>query len=431
MLSVVGVGSLDELFQDIPDDLRLKGLLDLPQSLDEHALYKYLADMSAKNLDSSKLTCFLGAGSYDHFIPASVGTVLSRGEFLTSYTPYQPELSQGYLQTIYEFQSMIAEIMGMDVANASLYDAGSGLAEAALLAHGANGKKRVLVSAGVHPNYRQIIKTFTWSAGLSYDELPLSSGATAEAELGEDACCVIAQHPNFLGVLENVEGLVERTHRSGALSVFCSDPIALGVLRPPGQYGADIMVGEGQPLGSPMGFGGPLLGLFAVTNELVRRIPGRVVGLTKDMDGNRGFVMTLRTREQDIRRERATSNICTNQALIALAATVYMTAVGKNGFRQVAETCVQKAHYAAERLTSIPGVSLKFPDRRFGFEFVLSLPKNAAQVRDRLIGQGVLAGLPLGDYFPEMDNALLTCVTEVRTKSEIDRFVELMAEALR
>jgi glycine dehydrogenase subunit 1 len=430
MLAAIGATDLDDLFQDVPDELRLKQPLGIPESLDEHALMKYMGGLAAESKPSSHLTCFLGAGCYDHFIPATVGTVISRGEFLTSYTPYQPELSQGYLQTIYEFQSMICELTGMDVTNASLYDGATALAEGALLAVGETGRNRILASEAIHPHYRQVVKTMAWSADCEYEEIPAEGGATHIAGIGDDVACVLLQYPNFFGVIEDARGAVSAAHDAGALAVCCSDPIALGVLNPPGAFGADVVVGEGQPLGSAMGFGGPLLGLFSVKREHVRRLPGRVVGVTQDSEGRRGFVMTLRTREQDIRREKATSNICTNQALVALAATVYMTALGKRGFRQVAEDCVRNAHYAAERLTAVPGVCLKFPNKPFAFEFVLELPRPAAEVRDALVEKGILAGLPLGDYYPGTENCLLTCVTEVRTKDEIDGFAEALKEVL-
>ncbi|MEP0767574.1 MAG: aminomethyl-transferring glycine dehydrogenase subunit GcvPA [Fimbriimonadia bacterium] len=429
MLATIGVESLDDLFTDIPTDMRLDEPLHIPPAHDEHALVGHLSHLAEKN--RSDLCCFLGAGVYDHFIPATVGTVLSRGEFLTSYTPYQPELSQGYLQAIYEFQSMVCELTGMDMANASMYDGGTALAEAALLAHGANGRDVVVVSEGVHPHYRQIVKTFCWSAGLQYREVALADGVTTSADNLEGVACLLFQQPNFLGVLEDVGALTTGVQAAGGLSVCCADPFALGVLRPPGEFGVDIVVSEAQALGSPMGFGGPGLGLFAVREALVRRLPGRVVGMTQDVEGRRGFVMTLRTREQDIRREKATSNICTNQALVALAATVYLSALGKTGFRRVAEACVQNAHYAAERLSTIPGVQLRFPTRRFAYEFVLKLPRPADAVRDELLEAGYLAGLPLGQHYQDMEDCLLTCVTEVRTKEEIDGFVEAVRKAVR
>jgi glycine dehydrogenase subunit 1 len=427
MLAAIGVNSLDQLFEDIPPDLRLRKPLNIPHSLDEHELYKFMSGLAEKN---RRLTCFAGAGVYEHFIPAAVGALLSRGEFLTSYTPYQPELSQGYLQSIYEYQSMVCALTGMDMANASMYDAGTALAEAALLAHGVKGRPKVVASAAIHPHYREIVRTFCWSMGLVYEELPAEGGSTPVPALGEDTACLLFQYPNFFGVIEDAGALADATHKAGALAVCCSEPISLGVLKPPGELGADIVVGEGQPLGNAMGYGGPLLGMFAVKEELVRRLPGRIVGMTRDLDGKRGFVMTLRTREQDIRREKATSNICTNQALIALAASMYMSSMGKTGFRSVAETCVRKAHYAASRLAELPGVSLRFPETRFAFEFVLQLSKQAVGVRDALLEKGILAGVPLGPHYSGMDNCLLTCVTEVRTKDEIDGFVRAIGEVV-
>ena len=429
MLATIGVSTIDELFREIPANLRLApGSLDLPPALDESRLLTHLRELSERNLDSGKLTCFLGAGIYDRFVPATVGAVLSRGEFLTAYTPYQPELSQGYLQSIFEFQSLISELYGMDLANASMYDGATALAEAAIMAHGINGRSTIYVSEAVHPHFRQVLDTYCWPVDLKVRLLPAPEGRTDYSAIEGDAAAVLVQYPNFFGVIENLEAARDATRRAGATFVVCADPIAMAVLRPPGEFDADIVVGEGQPMGVAMGFGGPLVGLFACKSEYVRRIPGRIVGRTTDGHGAPGYVMTLRTREQDIRREKATSNICTNEALMALACTVYLEALGKNGLRQVAETTVRNTSYAAKVLTAA-GAKLRFADRVFG-EFVIDLPIDARAVQKKLITKGILAGLPLGPYYKGMDQSLLVAVTETRTRSEIDAYAQALKEVL-
>lgn len=448
MLATIGVGSIDDLFQDVPEGVRLNRDLDVPASLDEHRLLGKLFELSRKNKNSvTDLVCFLGAGIYDRYIPASVGAIVSRGEFLTAYTPYQPELSQGYLQTIYEFQSMVAELYGMDVANASLYDGATAMSEAALLAHAVTGRTKIVVCSAVHPHYRQLLRTYCWSMGLEVEELPAPGGASFSGDgpkpaIGEDAACVIVQYPNFFGVIDDLDAVRETARAAGALFVVVADPTACALLKPPGAFDADIVVGEGQPLGIAMGFGGPALGLFTCKQEHVRRIPGRIVGRTQDANGTPGYVMTLRTREQDIRRERATSNICTNEALMALCATVYLAALGKNGMTQVAKSTVRNTQYAISRLAASPqspassmnetekgGVRLRYSGRVFG-EFVLDLPKPAGEVRDALLKKGILAGLPLGKFYPDMENCLLVAVTETRTRAQIDRFADALKAAL-
>ncbi len=429
MLATIGVGSIDELFREIPEDLRLKRDLDVPSALDESKLYAHLKELSERNVDLTKTVCFLGAGIYDRFVPSTVGAVISRGEYLTAYTPYQPELSQGYLQTIYEFQTMVAELYGLDVANASMYDGPTAMAEAAVMTHSLNKRPKIAVSQAVHPHYRQVLETYCWSLGLEVVELPVGQGKTDDfGGLSDQAACVIVQTPNFFGVIEDLKQARSEADKAGAMLVVVADPTAAALLPTPGGQGADIVVGEGQPLGIPMGFGGPLAGLFACKREYVRSIPGRIVGRTSDAKGRTGFTMTLRTREQDIRREKATSNICTNEALMALAATVYMTTVGKNGIRSVAEDTVRNTQYAIHALTAHGG-KLKYDHKVFG-EFVLSLPKSAVEVRDKLLEKGILAGLPLGPYYNGMDNDLLVAVTETRTKAEIDRYALELAKAL-
>lgn len=431
MLATIGAASIDELFREIPANLRVApGSLDLPPALDEPRLLAHLHEIASKNVNLANVTCFLGAGIYDRYIPATVGAVISRGEFLTAYTPYQPEASQGYLQTIYEFQSMVAEIYGMDLANASMYDGATSLAEAAIMATGIKKRNRVAVSEAVHPNYRKVIDTYCWSMGIEVVVLPATAeGVTTDYSAAEGAACVLVQYPNFFGAIEDLAAARAAADASGGLLIVSADPVACALLKPPGAFGADIVVGEGQPMGVAMGLGGPLVGLFACKQEYIRQIPGRIVGRTKEAHGERGgFVMTLRTREQDIRREKATSNICTNEALMALAATVYMCALGKNGMHQVAESSVRNTQYAMAKLTEAGG-KLKYSTKVFG-EFVLSLPKPASAVRDALLEKGILAGLPLGGYFEGMQNDLLVAVTELRTKAEIDAYASALAEVL-
>lgn len=428
MLEAIGVSSIEDLFVDIPESLRLREPLNLPESLDPYSILARLKEIGRKNLALDEVVSFLGAGIYQHAIPSAVAALIGRGEFLTAYTPYQPELSQGYLQTIYEFQSMICEITGMDVANASMYDGATAAAEATIMASGVTNRTKIVASKSLHPHYRQAIHTYAPATGCEVVEALWQDLPDA---MDDETACVIWQYPDFFGRVLSPAALVKRAKEVGALSICATEPVALGVLKPPGAFGVDVVVGEGQPLGVPMGYGGPLVGFFCVTRDLIRAIPGRIVGTTHDAEGRRGFVMTLRTREQDIRREKATSNICTNQALMALAATIYLSLVGKNGFRSVAEACVQKAHYCAERLLQIPGVERLFPDDPFAFEFAVRLPTDADEVRDALLERGILAGFPLGLHYPDRKDCLLVAVTEVRTREEIDRFAAEMAEVLK
>jgi len=430
MLATIGINSIDELFREIPENLRVHGQLNIPSFLSEDKLYSHLAELSRRNSDLVETVCFLGAGIYDRYIPSTVAAVIQRGEFLTAYTPYQPELSQGYLQAIYEFQTMVANLYGMDLANASMYDGATSMAEAAIMAHGVNGRSKIAISRAVHPHYREVLRTYCWSVGLDIVEIDTEGGITSNfTPVDSEAACVIVQYPNFFGVIEDLGKARDAARAAGAMFIVVADPTAMGLLKPPGEFDADIVVGEGQPLGIPMGFGGPLLGLFSCKDEFVRRIPGRIVGRTSDHDGNNGYVMTLRTREQDIRREKATSNICTNEALMGLAATVYMEAMGKNGLRAVAEATVRNTQYAMKKLTEAGG-KLRFQQRVFG-EFVLEIPKSPASVQEALLKKGILCGLPLGDYYPELKNCLLVAVTEIRTKEQIDHFAAELKEALK
>lgn len=434
MLAAMGFTSFQELLDPIPEAIRLKGDLNVPTALDEGGILRHLQVLAAKNLDMESHLCFLGAGIYDHFRPTVVGMLAVRGEFATAYTPYQPELSQGMLQAIYEYQTLICAITNMDIANASMYDAATGLAEAALMATSLLNRSDIVVSRAVNPHYRQVIETYAKVTGYRVVDAPLSEGATdadALAQMVNDkTACVIFQQPNFFGNLEDVATLTDTAHRVGALAIDSVDPIALGLLKPPGDDGVDIVVGEGQPLGTPMGYGGPLLGFFACNKRFVRSFPGRIVGATLDSEGRRGYTMTLRTREQDIRREKATSNICTNQALMALCATIYLCELGKSGLRQVADLSLQKAHYAVLELSKIEGVEPLFPEAKFFKEAAFKLPVDVATLNKTLLQSKILGGLDLGAYYPEYAGATLLCVTETKTKGDIDRLVAATRSAI-
>jgi len=434
MFAAIGIDSFEDLLAPIPEVLRYRGELNLPPALSEHAVVRHLQEMASRNMDLEHSLSFLGAGIYDHFRPAVVGAIMSRGEFSTAYTPYQPELSQGMLQTIYEYQTMICALTGMDISNASMYDAATGMAEAALMATHILDRSEIVVSRSVHPNYREVLATYLRWTGYTLIEVPASDGAvdidSLRSSVSASTAAVIVQSPNFFGALEEVQLQVDIAHEAGALAIACVDPISLGLLQPPGMFGVDIVVGEGQALGNPMGYGGPLLGFFACKQQFLRSFPGRIVGATIDQEGRRGYTMTLRTREQDIRREKATSNICTNQALIALCATVYMAELGKSGMSQVADLCLQKSHYCQDSLIKLPGVNPLFPDRPFFKEFAIELPVSASVFNERLLRQGIVGGLSLSAFYPEYPNGLLVCVTETKTREDIDKFVNAAAEAL-
>ena len=433
MLATIGAGSIEDLLVRIPARARLARPLDLPAPLAEQDLVRHLRRLAAENADAEAYACFLGAGSYDHTIPSPINHLISRGEFLTAYTPYQPEASQGTLRAIFEYQSMIAELTGMDVANASIYDGASALAEAVLLAHAATERDQIVVSAGVNPLYRQVAETYAEGPGLRLKAAPIGDGVTdldaaRKAVTGKTAALVV-QSPNFFGCLEDVAAAAEIAHAAGALLVVVTDPVNLGVLAPPGDLGADIVVGEGQGLGVPMSFGGPNLGVFAVKRDLLRRIPGRLAGATVDLEGRRGFVLTLQAREQHIRREKATSNICTNVALCALMATVYLAIMGKQGLARVGELSAAKAHYAAGRLAAVPGVRLRFAAPYFK-EFTLQLPAAPERVVRRLLKDRILAGVPLKAFDRSLKDCLLVAVTERRTRDEIDAFADALGRAV-
>jgi glycine dehydrogenase subunit 1 len=426
MLAKIGVASIEELFAPIPAALRLNRALDIPPALGEMELEQHISQLAARNLGASEAVCFLGGGAYDHFIPSVVDAVAGRGEFYTAYTPYQAEASQGTLQAVFEYQTLMCQLTGMEVANASLYDGGSSVAEAVLMALGITGRSgEVLMAESVHPEYRQTVATYVANLHCRVRTLPTPDGFLSPDDVkkavNDETVCVIAQSPNFFGHLEEMLAVGEATRKVGAVFIAAFDPISAGVLKRPADYGADIAVAEGQGLGTPLGYGGPYLGIIACRNDLtyLRKIPGRLVGQTTDRNGKRCWVLTLQTREQHIRREKATSNICTNQGLLALRAAVFLTALGPHGLRETAELCVRKAHYAAMKLAAIPGVKLKFqtPSAK---EFTLSVKGNVPVLLARLREAGYHAGLPLGRWYPNFADALTVAVTEKRTKAEID-----------
>jgi glycine cleavage system P protein (glycine dehydrogenase) subunit 1 len=417
MLGRIGVASADVLFDDIPPQCRIDGLT-LPPPLSEMELAQEMSGLAARNRTAADMPCFLGAGAYRHFIPSVVDYVVRQGAFATSYTPYQPEISQGTLQSMFEFQSLVCELTGMDVANAGMYDGASALAEACLMAVRITGRERLAVLSTVNPAYERVVQTYAEGHTLPVDILE----PHAPSVTGEHACLVV-QNPNLFGCFEDVAALGKRAHDAGALFIAVPDAISLGMFKPPGEYGADIVVAEGQPLGIPLSFGGPYVGLFATRQEHVRQMPGRLVGRTTDADGRTGYVLTLQTREQHIRRERATSNICTNEQLCALAATVYLCAMGKQGLRRVAELCYHKAHYAADRISDLQGYSLPLADRTFFQEFVVRCPRPPDDLNERLLERGIIGGFDVSD---RIENGMLLCVTEMNTRDEIDSLVDVL-----
>ena len=433
MLDAIGVASLDQLFADVPEHVRFPEL-DLPKALSELEVAREMHALAARNRPVDGASSFLGAGAYRHFRPAVVDCILQRGEFFTAYTPYQPELSQGMLQAMFEYQSMICRLTGMEVSNASHYDGATSLAEAVLIALDVTGHEqtKILLSRGVNPHYRDVVATYLQGADAELDsEDALGAGLEGlSSKLDPATAAVVVQSPNFLGQFEAMEDVADRVHAVGALLIVVTDPIALGLFRPPGADGADIVVADGQPLGIPVNFGGPHLGIFATRQAYVRRLIGRLVGETTDSAGERGYVLTLATREQHIRRAKATSNICTNAALSALAASVYLAVMGKAGLRAVAELCYQRSHYAADMINRQAGLPINphAPTKPFFREFVVELPRRAGEVnrmlRDRF---GMIGGYDLGESYPEFERHMLIAVTEVNGKAEIDR----LASALR
>jgi glycine cleavage system P protein (glycine dehydrogenase) subunit 1 len=442
MLDSVGVSSIDELFEDIPEGLRLGRPLELPDGKPETEVYDRLSALAARNVHAEAETSFLGAGMYDHYVPSIVDAITGRSEFLTPYTPYQPEISQGGLQVMFEFQTAMSELTGLPVSNAALYEGPSAVASAAYLAIGATGRKKLVASRGVHPHSRESLVTYGAGYGSELVEVPLleqtaatntAAGQTDAAALAEaiddETAAVFLQQPNFLGAVEDIEELASVAKEHGALVVVACDPIALSILKPPGECGADVAVGEGQPLGNRLDYGGPSFGFFCATEEHIRRMPGRIAGETTDVDGRRGFVLTLQTREQHIRREKATHNICTAQALNALGGMVHLAWLGKRGFVELGELLVRRTAYARERLGGLEGVELlhEAPVVR---EFALRLDAPVPQVLDRLAEQGIGGGYPLARDYPEHEDGLLVALTERRSRADIDRFVELLGNAV-
>lgn len=430
MLQSLGMSDIGQLFEDIPKDLRLNRDLDLPLAKSEIEVLSILKKLAEKNCTTSELTCFLGAGTYDHYIPTIVDAIISRSEYYTSYTPYQPEISQGTLQYIFEYQTLMCELTGMDISNASLYDGGSAVAEAALMALNTNRKEEVLISKTVNPSSRRILKTYAHFQGLKVTEIEMEDGVTSisdlKSKLTDEVGAVIVQSPNFFGILEDLKETTEIAHSVKKCSMIASvDPISLGIMKKPSEYDVDIVVGESQSMGIPMSFGGPYLGFITAKKEYLRKMPGRIVGETTDLDGKRSYVLTLTAREQHIRREKATSNICSNQGLNVLVATIYMVTMGKKGLREVALQSTQKAHYLYNKLMERGKFQPVF-DKPFFKEFPIKLNKNVGEVNEKLIEEGIIGGYDLSKDYEELENAALIAVTEKRTKAEMDKFVDVL-----
>lgn len=432
MLAAIGVKSLDDLFEAVPGDHRFPAI-NLPEPVSEMEALWELQALADANAAGSDYAIFLGAGAYNHYSPSAINHMLLRGEFYTAYTPYQPEMSQGTLQAIFEWQSMIAVLTGMEAANASHYDGATSLAEAVTVAvaHSRGKRDKIILSPNIHPQYRAVARTYHQGTGVRFvgDKSGRATIDDLVDMLDEHTAMLVVQYPNFFGQIEDLSGLAARVHQAGALLCMVVDPIALGLLKSPGELGADIAVGEGQSLGIPLSFGGPYLGFFATRNELVRKIAGRIVGETIDGQGRRAYVMTLRPREQDIRREKASSNICTNQGLMALAGCIYLALMGKHGLRRVAELCYHKAHYAAEAISDIPGysVNMKLP---FFKEFIVNCPKPVSEINALLFEEyNIIGGYDLSQDYPDRDNQMLVAVTEMNTRAEIDDLVAALEEA--
>ena len=432
MLKEVGIksGDMDELFSCIPKKLRAKSF-DLPPGMSEYEVDRYLRRLAAKN--ATDLICFVGGGFYDHYTPAAVDAVVSRSEFYTAYTPYQPEASQGTLQAIYEYQSCICRLTEMEASNASLYDGGTALYEAAMMAMRITGRKKIIMDGGVSPIYRKMMYCYTSNLNIEFVETPIEHGQAHRDEidmyLDEETAAVILQNPNFFGAIDDHSDIAEKCHKKGALLIESVYPVSLGVLKTPREMGADIVTGEGQSFGIPLSFGGPYLGFMATKKEYIRKMPGRIVGATVDQDGRRAYVLTLQAREQHIRREKATSNICSNEALCAMRALVYMCLTGSGGLRMVARLCMNKAEYTKDKLDAIKGVEVKRSSPTFN-EFIVRLPKDPEEVIGKLIHKKIAAGFPLGRYYPDLKDFMLVAVTEKRTKEEIDMYADALEEAL-
>lgn len=429
MFHDIGIQSIDELFNDIPEEIKLKRRLQLEKPMAETQVMSRIGAAANKNVSIDKLTCFLGAGAYDHYVPSVIKHIISRSEFYTAYTPYQPEISQGTLQAIFEYQTMICSLTGMDVSNASMYDGATACAEAAFMAVESTRRSTIIVSKAVNPEIRRVLKTYTRFKGIELLEIDIQDGVTDVEKLNSiidnKTAAVIVQNPNFFGIVEDFQELEKITHKNKSLFIMNEDPISLGILKTPGEIGADIAVGEGQSLGGQLSFGGPYLGFMAVTSKLMRKMPGRVVGETKDVDGKRAYVLTLQAREQHIRRQKATSNICSNEAINALCAAIYMSVMGKQGIKEVAQQCTLKAHYACSELIK-SGKYRPLFNRPFFMEFAVTSDMKSDYVNSELLKNEILGGYELKKEYPSMKNGLLFCVTEKRTKPEIRRFIDVM-----
>jgi len=433
MLAEIGVGSIDDLFSDIPESIRLKESLGIPAGLSEQEVFIELSRLAAKNTSTEDEITFLGAGMYDHYIPALIDSITSRSEFLTPYTPYQPEVSQGGLQVMFEYQTAISELTGLPVSNASVYEGHSAVSAAAYLAKLSSKRKKLVISRGAHPHTRETLKTHAFGYQMEVVEVALDECSTEpeklRAAIDKDTAAVVIQQPNFLGSIEDIAALSEVAKSVGALTIVSCDPITLGVLEAPGNQGADVVVGEGQTLGNRLDFGGPSFGFFAADEKYIRQMPGRIAGQTTDVDGRRGFVLTLQTREQHIRREKATSNICTAQALNALAGAVYLSWLGKQGVVELAELLAKRTAYARERLASVEGVNLLHSQPTVR-EFAVAIDTPIQRVVDICTEKGINPGYILTDEYPEYGEALLIAITEKRTRSQIDQLVQTLAEAV-
>ncbi len=434
ILGKLGVSSYQELIDKIiPKDLQYHGKCGLPDAISEHEIRKLMRSLANENYNSNDYITFLGAGIYDHYIPSIVDSLISRSEFYTAYTPYQAEVSQGTLQTIFEYQSVICELTGMEIANASMYDGGSALAEACHMACAIKQKKKIIITDSIHPFYQRITHTYTKECGVEIISSPLKNGVTdlnlLADVLDEDTSCVCVQQPNFYGCLENMKAIEQLVHSKDALFVSVVDPISLGIIVPPGEYNSDIAVGEGQTIGIPQGFGGPLLGVFAAKEKFVRSLPGRIVGETTDVDGRRGYVLTLQTREQHIRRAKATSNICTNEALMALCSLIYLCSLGKQGIIDVGNLCFAKSHYLYDNMKKLKGVKPAF-EQEFFKEFVVETNKPAQEVLDSLLEHKIFGGVPLSMFSKELKNHILISVTEKRSKEELDKYIDTLGKIL-
>lgn len=433
MMDASGIASDDELFSTIPADIRAKAALNLDGPMDELRLRRHMKSLSERNAGAGLMPSFLGAGTYNHFIPSVVDHMVSRSEFYTAYTPYQPEISQGTLQAIFEFQTLVCQLTGLDVANASMYDGASALAEALLMAARIKRKcHKVFVSKAMHPEYRTVASTYTNDLDIEIVEIPFDKSGRTDLEwlknqIDDDTAAVALQYPNFFGVVEDMEAFSAVIKEKDAIFISATtEPVALGLLRPPGDYGVDIAVAEGQSLGNAINFGGPHVGLFSVRQSHLRNMPGRLVGETVDQDGQRGYVLTLSTREQHIRREKATSNICSNQSLCALAFTIHLSLLGRKGFRELASTNLSLAEYAKKQLTAVKGLSLAFESPTFNEFVIKSDSLSADELNAKLLDAGIIGGLALGGFYPELDDAMLLCMTEMTTKEDIDRLAEVL-----